>query len=304
MVAGKSFGERAFNVTNVMIMCILMFLTLYPFWYAVIGSLDSAQDLQTGPVFLWPRVFTWASYREVLNDPGLLQAVWVTASRTVIVTVVSITYTALFAYAYSRRYLKGKKWYTAIGFISMYFGGGLIPTFMLYNWLGLYDNYLVYIIPSLFGGFWNVIILNANYKSIPDSLFEAAKMDGASELRIFFQIVMPLSKPVLAALSVFTAVGVWNDYGTTLFFTQSSSLQTLQYLVLKLIQTTAASEELNSNLNPAVAEILAKVQGQGLISSQTVELAAMVLAAIPVIVMYPFAQRYFIKGVLIGSVKE
>ena len=104
----------------------------------------------------------------------------------------------------------------------MYISGGLIPSFMLINWLGLYDSYWVYIIPSLFGGFWNVIILNANYKAIPDSLFESAKMDGASEFRIFFQIVLPLSKPVLAALSVFTAVGVWNDYGTTLYFTQSS----------------------------------------------------------------------------------
>ncbi|GMA61355.1 carbohydrate ABC transporter permease [Alicyclobacillus fastidiosus] len=304
MVKGKSVGERIFNCTNILFMCILMFLTLYPFWYAIIGSLDSAQDLSTGPVFLWPRVFTFASYREVLNDPGLLQALWVTLSRTVIVTVVSITYTAMFAYAYSRRYLKAKKLYTTIGFISMYFGGGLIPTFMLFNWLHLYDNYLVYILPSLFGGFWSVIILNANYKSIPDSLFESAKMDGASEFRIFFQMVLPLSKPVLAALSVFTAVGVWNDYTTTLYFTQSSNLQTLQYLVLKLIQTTSASQQLSSNLNPAVAEILAKVQGQGLVSSQTVELAAMVVAAIPVIVMYPFAQKYFLKGVLVGSIKE
>ena len=304
MVQGKSVGERAFNWTNVVVMLILIILTLYPFWYAIIGSLDSGQDLQAGPVFLWPRVFTFASYREVLNDPGLLQALWVTSSRTVIVTAVSMTYTAMFAYAFSRSYLKGKKFYTALGFASMYFGGGLIPFFLLLNWLHLYNNYLVYIIPSLFGGFWNVIIFNANFKSIPISLIESAKMDGASEFKIFFRIIMPLSKPVLAALSVFTAVGVWNDYTTTLYFTQSSNLQTLQYLVLKLIQTTSASQQLASNLNPAVAQILAKVQGQGLVTSQTVELAAMVVASIPMIVMYPFAQRYFVKGVLLGSIKE
>ena len=306
MVGGKSPGERVFHISNVVIMIIIMFVTVYPFWYAVISSLNGGQDLQRGPVFLWPRVFTWASWREVLADPGLLQATWITVSRTVIVTVVSILYTAMFAYAFSRPYLRGKKWYAAIGFTSMYFSGGLIPSFMLMNWLGLYDNYWVYIIPSLFGGFWNVIILNANYKAIPDTLFESAKMDGASEFTLFFRIVLPLSKPVLAALSVFTAVGIWNDYGTTLYFTQSSDLQTLQYLILKLLQTSSAADQLASTValsNPAVSELMSKAQGQGLITSQTIELASMVIASIPMIIMYPFAQRFFIKGVMLGSVK-
>ena len=163
------------------------------------------------------------------------------------------------------------------------------------------------IIPSLFGGFWNVIILNANFKAIPDSLFESAKMDGASEFRIFFQIVLPLSKPVLAALSVFTAVGVWNDYGTTLYFTQSSHLQTVQYMILKLLQTSSAAEQMANvaalTSNPQVAELLNKAKGAGIVTAQTIELAAMVIASIPMIILYPFAQRYFTKGVMLGSVK-
>jgi len=303
MVEGKSFGERVFHVTNVMIMVILMVVTLYPFWYAIVASLDSGQDLASGAVYLWPRVFTFASYREVFADPGLLQAIWITVSRTAIVTAVSITFTAMFAYAFSRPYLRGKKWYAVVGFASMYISGGLIPTFLLFDWLGMYDNYFVYIIPSLFS-FWNVIIFNANFKGIPESLIESAKIDGASEFLIFFKIIMPISKPVLAALSVFTAVGIWNDYQTTLFFTQSPALETLQYLVLKLIQTTSASQMLASNVNPAVSELLSRVQGQGVVSSQTIELAAMVVASLPMIVMYPFAQRYFVKGILLGSVKE
>lgn len=194
----------------------------------------------------------------------------------------------------------------ALGFTSMYFSGGLIPSFLLINWLHLYDNYWVYIIPSLFGGFWNVIILNANYKAIPDALFESAKLDGASEFSIFLRLVLPLSKPVLAALSIFTAVGIWNDYGTTLYFTQSNDLQTLQYLILKLLQTSSAVEQLSSSAslsNPAVSELLSLAQGQGEITSRTIELASMVIASIPMIVMYPFAQRFFISGVLLGSVK-
>jgi len=212
----------------------------------------------------------------------------------------------LFTYAFSRPYLKGKAFYAAVGFASMYFGGGLIPSFMLMNWLGLYDSYLVYIIPSLFAGFWNVIIINANYKAIPDALFESAKMDGANEFTIFFRIVIPLSKPVLAALSVFTAVGVWNDYNATLYLTQSTDLQTLQYLVLKLVQSTQAAAQMASAAgadNPDLASVFSQVEGRGEVTTQTLQLASMVIASIPMIIIYPFAQRYFIKGILIGSVK-
>ncbi len=306
MVGGKSPGDRIFNITNILIMLAIIFLTVYPVWYAVISSLNSGADLQRGPVYFWPREFTFASWRTVLADPGLLQATWITATRTIIVTVVSILYTAMFAYAFSRSYLLGRKWYVVLGFTSMYFSGGLIPSFLLMNWLGLYDSYLVYIIPSLFAGFWNVIILNANYKAIPEALFESAKIDGASEYSVFFRIVLPLSKPVLAALSVFTAVGVWNDYGTTLYFTQSVDLQTLQYMVLKILQASSAAQQLSSSAaltNPAVAELLSAAQGKGAVTTRTIELASMVIVSIPMVVMYPFAQRFFIKGVLLGSVK-
>ncbi|WP_029192521.1 carbohydrate ABC transporter permease [Paenibacillus harenae] len=306
MVGGKSLGERAFHLTTVAVMIILMLVTIYPFWFSLISSLNNGEDLTRGPVFLWPRELTWASWQTVLADSGMLRAAWVTASRTVIVTITSILYTAMFAYAFSRSYLKGRKFYMAVGFISMYFSGGLIPSFLLMNWLGLYDHYMVYILPALFGGFWNVIIFNANYKGIPDSLFESAKMDGASEFRIFFQIVIPLSKPVLAALSVFTAVNIWNDYGTTLYFTQSSDLQTLQYVILRLIQSNRAVENMMSTVegsSMAVSQLLNNTQGQGLVTAQTIELAAMVIASIPMIVMYPFAQKFFVKGVLLGSVK-
>ena len=306
MVGGRSTSERIFNISNVTMMIVLMIVTIYPFWFALVSSLNDGANLQHGPIFVWPRVFTWASWRTVMADPGLLQAGWITVSRTIMVTVVSMIYTAMFAYAFSRPYLKGKGWYTAIGFISMYFSGGLIPTFLLMNWLHLYDSYWVYIIPSLFGGFWNVIIFNANFNAIPEALFESAKLDGANEFTIFFRIVIPLSKPVLAALSIFTAVGIWNDYVTTLYFTQAKSLQTLQYIILKLLQTSSAADQMASTAalsNPSVADLLSQAKGSGETTAQTLELASMVIASIPMIVLYPFAQKFFIKGVLLGSVK-
>ena len=306
MIQGKNLNDRLFNLFNVTGMILLILLTLYRIWFMIICSLNDGMDLQRGYVFLWPRVFTWASWQTVLSDPGMIGSAWITISRTVIVSIVSIFNTSMFAYAFSRPYLKRKAFYSVVGFTSMYFSGGLIPTFMLMNWLKLYNNYWVYIIPFLFGGFYNVIILNANYKAIPESLFESAKLDGANEFRIFSSIVMPLSKPVIAALTVFTVVGIWNDYGTTLFFTQSQDLQTLQYFILKLIKSNAAVDQLTNialSSNPDVAALFTQAQGKGRVTAKTVELAAMVIASLPMIVMYPFAQKFFVKGVMIGSIK-
>ncbi|GIP17274.1 ABC transporter permease [Paenibacillus montaniterrae] len=306
MVGGKSRGEKLFNASLFVVMILIMIVTVYPFWFSLVSSLSTGSALTRGPAFLWPQQFSFASWQTVFADSHIMKAAWITASRTAIVTAVSIFYTAMFAYAFSRPYLKIKKFYVVVGFTSMYVSGGLIPSFMLINWLGLYDTYWVYIIPSLFGGFWNVIIFNANYKALPVSLFESAKLDGAGEFRIFSQIVVPLSKPVLAALSVFTAVNIWNDYGTTLYYTQSLDLQTLQYMILKLIQSNRAVENMLSTVqgsNLAVSQLLANTEESGLVSAKTIELAAMVIASIPMIIMYPFAQKFFVKGVLLGSVK-
>jgi putative aldouronate transport system permease protein len=287
-------------------MILIVMITLYPIWFSIINSLNDGVELLKGYSFILPRKFTFASWQTVFGDAEIIQAVFITSSRTVIVTTLSLLNTAMFAYAFSRPYLNNKKFYTALGFISMYFSGGLIPTFLLFNWLKIYNTYWVYIIPSLFSGFYNVIIFNANYKAIPDSLFEAAKMDGASEFKIFFTVVLPLSKPVLAALAVFVATGVWNDYGTTLFFTQSKDLQTLANYTLKMIKSSMAASQLRDQavlMNSAVAGLLSAAGGSGPVNFKTIELASMVLSALPMIIIYPFAQKFFVKGVLVGSVK-
>lgn len=302
----KPSERGAFNIVNTVIMCVMMVITVYPIWFAVINSLNYGDELVRGYSFFLPAKFTMASWSTVLGDSDILQALWITASRTIIVTVGSTVITSMFAYGFSRPYLKGKKFYTALGFVSMYFSGGIIPSFLLYNWLGLYDSYLVYIIPALFGGFYNVIIYNANFKAIPESLFESAKLDGANELKIYASIVMPLSKPVLTALGVFTACGVWNDYSATLFYTQSGALQTLGSYTLKLVKSSQAAEQLATSVmqsNQQVAALVNSAMGSGEVTAKTIELASMVLTALPVIIAYPFAQKFFTKGVMVGSVK-
>lgn len=307
MIQGKSLSDKVFRIINIGIMAVLVVIAVYPLYYAVINSLNDGQNTTNfGMVLLYPRVFTLESWKTVLRDPVVLNSIWITVTRTVIVTVASTIITSMFAYAFSRRYLMGKKFYVVLGFVSMYISGGLIASFLVLSGLGLYNRYLVYIIPSLFGGFYNVIIYSSNFRAIPDGLFESAKMDGASEYRIFFNIVLPLSMPVISALGIFTIVGIWNDYSTTLYYTSGASeLMTLQYYILQIVRNRSALEGIKYTAAASSPEIYSLLlEKSGPVSSKTLELAAMVIAALPMVIMYPFAQRFFVKGVMIGSIKE
>ena len=305
MVHGKTVKERSFDVINGALMILLVVISIYPLYYALINSLNDGQDITNyGFVLLWPRKFTIESWRTVLADASVVRTILITLSRTVIVTVLSTIITTMFAYAFSRPYLRGKKFYAALGFISMYLSGGIIASFLLISALGLYNNYFVYILPSLFGGFYNVIIYSSNFKAIPDGLCESAKLDGASEFQIYKKVIMPLSKPVISALAVFTVVGVWNDYQTTLFYTDGTNLKTLQYYIVQIVHNASALEALKTSSAAGNAEIYELLQdAAGPTSSKTIELAAMLIASVPMIIMYPFAQKNFTQGMMIGSIK-
>lgn len=295
----------AFDAVNAVVMSVVVLVSLYPLYYAIINSFnDGTNTTNFGMVLLWPRQFSAESWQTVLHDSAVIRALEITISRTIIVTVSQTLITSMFAYAFSRQYLHGKKVYAFLGFMSMYISGGIVASFLLLSRMGLCNSYWVYIVPSLFGGFYNVIIFSSNFRTIPDELIESAKLDGASEYRIYFTIVLPLSKAVLAALSVFTVVGVWNDYTTSLYYTSGDKLQTLQYYIVKLVRNEAALEQIAkdaSSISPEVFELL--YRNKGGVSSRTLELAAMVIAAIPMIIIYPFAQKFFTQGVLVGSIK-
>lgn len=299
----KSKKQKRFQMTLMIVMTLIMLVTVYPVWYSLINSLNSARDIaKHGYALLWVRDFTLDSWKAVLNDSEIIRALLVTFSRTVIVTVLQTLITAMFAYGFSRSNLRAKPFYKVIGFISMYLNGGVIAYFILFNTMHIYNTYWVYIIPCLFGGFYNVIIFNANFKAIPESLFESAKIDGAGEWRIFFQIVFPLSKPVISALGIFTAVGMWNDYTQTLYYTKSTELQTLSYYTLSLTKSSEAASNLGSTVGASASSVLTTM-AESATNYKTIELACMVLSALPLIIMYPFAQKFFEKGVMVGSVK-
>jgi len=248
--------EKRFTIILYIVMTLIMIITVYPMWFSLINSINDPDAIaREGYALLFPTHVSFESWKAVLNNFEVVKAFGITFARTAMVTLGQTIITAMFAYGFSRDNLVGKKIYAVLGFLCMYLNGGVIAYFILYNAVNLYDTFWVYILPSLFGGFYNVIIFNTNFKAIPDALFESARIDGASEYTVFWKIVMPLSKPVLSALAIFTAVGTWNDYTQTLYYTKSVNLQTLSYYTLSLTKSSQAAAELSKTITVGASSV-------------------------------------------------
>ena len=288
--------STAFDWINYAVMVLLAFIMVYPLWYCVAGSLNEGMDYLRGGVFLWPRKWTLANYKAVFLDSAILNAFWVTIWKCLVGTVTSVLCTAMVAYAITRPKLRLKKLYIPFIMLTMFFSGGLIPYFILIVELGLYDSFWVYIIPTMFSAY-NMIIIQSFMRELPSELIESAKLDGASEYRIFFQMILPLSKPVLATIALFTVVTHWNSYFDSMMYTSSQELQTIQLFLKKVITDPSVSRGLGSAATIAIPDQAATL------TPQVVKLATMVVTALPVVCIYPFLQRYFVKGVTVGAVK-
>lgn len=287
----KQIKINVFTVMIYLVVILFCLLTLYPFIYTLAGSFNDGQDFMKGGVFLYPREFSLANYQVVFLDERFWIALRNTVLRTVIGTVLALLFTSLVAFAMSRNELKGKKVFRFIMIFTMFFSGGLVPYYMMINLVGLYDSFLVYIIPTMFS-VYNMIIISTFFRTIPEELHEAAVMDGASEYRIWWSIYLPNSKPVLATVGLWVVVGHWNSYMPTLLYTsRDESMWTLQYYLMRLIRDAS----LPSGMEGGIAEQ---------ITAQTVSFAAMVVVMLPMLLLYPWLQKYFVKGALGGSIKE
>ncbi|WP_337099875.1 carbohydrate ABC transporter permease [Paenibacillus sp. YIM B09110] len=292
----KSSGEKVFEIFNGVVMIAIMVLTIAPFWFSLVGSLNEGLDYMRGGVYFWPREFTLANYIGVFSDPSIYNAYLVTAARTLLGTLLHVLFTALVAYGLSRPNLKGKSVYMIYIMITMFFAGGLVPTYLLYRDLGLLDNFLVFIIPGMFG-VWDLMILLSFFRSIPESIIESAKIDGAGEYRIFWRFILPLAMPACAAIALFNGVGHWNSYFDSLMFTTSESLQTVQLFLMRVVTDASFATGMGAQAANAVPEQAKKL------SPETLKLAMMIATTAPILVIYPFLQRYFVKGIMIGSIK-
>lgn len=296
--SGMIHHDRVFPVVNAIFLILLMFVTLYPVLNTVAYSFNDGTDALRGDIGLLPRVFSLESYKSILSDMAVYQAAWISASKTVIITLLNLFWTSMLAYALSRREYVLRKPITILMVLTMYVNAGLIPNYLLISkTLNLSNNYLVYIIPTMFSCF-NMIVIRTYIAGLPDALVESARMDGAGDIRIFWQIIFPLCKPVIATVALFVAVGSWNSwFDTYLYAGGKKELYSLQYLLKMKLATTQAS----TNAAKATAEAMTTL---GQTTPVTIRCAITVIATVPILVVYPFLQKYFVTGIALGSVKE
>lgn len=294
-----TLGDRIMVGFIYIFLILLAVSTLYPFLNALVVSFNQGLDTSKGGVTLWPRVFTLENYKIVFEDDRLMSGFIVSVLRTVIGTASAILCTAIFSYGMSRRELMGRKYYMVMCIITMYFSGGLIPSFLLIRNLGLMNSFWVFIIPGLIG-VWNMIIFKTFFQGLPAGLEESAKIDGCGNWGTLFRIVLPLSGPVIATLALFTAVSHWNEWFLAGIYISDQNLYPIQTILRQILLSNIVSDQAGS----LDAASLAHLQRAKTVTSKSLSMATMIVATLPIICVYPFVQKYFVKGVLVGSLKE
>lgn len=299
MLKRISFSDRVMLVVIYILLSLLAFSALYPFWNAIAVSFNVGVDTAKGGITFWPRKFTLENYEIILKDDRLINGFLISVARVIIGTVSSIFMTALLAFGMTRSYLIGRSYYMVFFVFTMYFGGGLIPTYLLIRSLGMMDTFAVFIIPSLIS-VWNMIIFRTFFKSLPVGLEESANIDGCSTWGVFFRIILPLSGPVIATLALLTAVGHWNDWFMPSIYITNENLLPIQTILRQTLNANIVTGQ-SSALDSASLAIIQKTKQ---ITSKSLTMAMMIVVTMPIILVYPFLQKYFVKGVLVGSLKE
>lgn len=297
----RSFGERCFRTVNTVFLFCLCLITIYPLYYIIVYSFNEGVDSLKGGLYLWPRIFTAFNYEYVLGNGSLQKAYLITIGRTVLGTLLGLIVTGITAYGFSFKDLPYRKKLMLVVLIPMLFNGGLIPYYIQLSNLKLVDTFWVYVIPGMFN-IWNMFVMMKFFSEIPVSLREAAVMDGAGEVRILLKVILPLSKPVLAAIGLFVAVYHWNDWYSGAFYVSSSGLLPVQTYLQRLFE--ADNLGLITTNSAIVAEAAARESQTSQMTVTSVKMAAVVIGTLPILCVYPFVQKHFVKGMLIGSVKE
>ncbi|MFD0713059.1 carbohydrate ABC transporter permease [Paenibacillus sp. GCM10027626] len=292
----KTAGERVFDVVLYIVLAVILFCTLYPFWTQVVISLDGAgadSAAYSSGIILLPTELTFESYKLALKFDALWSGYWNTIVRTVLGVCLSTFLTAITAYPLSKRDLPWNGTFTSFILFTMLFAGGIIPSYLLIKELNLLNTIWVLVIPGSIGAF-NVLIMRNFFRSIPEELEESARVDGAGYLRIFTQIVIPLSKPVLATVALWVAVGHWNAWFDSMIYISDPDKQVLQIVLRKIIIQNNMSD-----INSVIQNIGNKTEFSG----RQLQATVVMFSIIPMLIVYPFVQKYFVKGVMIGAIK-
>lgn len=282
-------GVKVFRVVNVVLLTAFALICLVPFLHVIGSSFANPGELATRPFVIIPRELTINAYQYVLSTPTIFRAMGVSVFVTVVGTFLSLLVTALMAYALSKRYLRGRRVINFLVVFTMLFSGGMIPTFVVVSQLGLLNTLWSLILPVTVNAF-NFIIMRSFFQGIPDSLEEAARIDGCSELGVFWRIVLPLSLASIATIGLFYAVAYWNTYMHAVLYINDSNLWPIQVLLRQIVIVASGM-----NADASVVDVVPP--------AQSVKMAVIALATLPMLIVYPFIQRFFVKGALIGSVK-
>ena len=294
MARGKKYyanrPSTSILIINIVFFAALCFVTLYPVWSTFVGSFMPMSEYASSPIKLWPKNFQLNAYESLLLDKDILTPMANSLFVTVVGTVMSLAVMSTGAYALSRKYFYGRKLIMKFILITMLFSGGLIPTFICLRTLGLINSLWACVLLPLVSPYY-LIIMRSYFMGLPDSLEESARIDGANDLVVFFQIIMPVSMPIIATMILFVAVDRWNDVYTNLMFVMKTTKQTLQVMIYKMLVNLDSSTGGN---NMAFARET---------TPQTQRMAAITVTTVPILVVYPFLQKHFVKGVMIGSIK-
>ena len=292
-----STGLRVFHGINDTLLILLSCTVLLPFLNILALSFNSGADAARGGILFWPRVFSLENYAHILSDRKLINAYKITLSRTILGTVISVMITAMAAYAIKNRNLPGRKIINKYFIFTMLFSGGVIPTYMLFRSMGLLNTFWVYIFNSSIVAAWDIMVMRTFFEGISISLEESGKLDGCSDIGVFFRIIMPLSKPVLSVIALFKAVYHWNDWFSGTYFIKKPSLLPVQTVLQQMLTLQRGLVDLN-----AASGLDALMKNT--VTGESLKMATIIVSILPIVCVYPFIQKYFVKGLMLGSVKE
>ncbi len=292
----KSYSDTIFDVVNLGVMCLLLIIFIWPMWFVLIASFSDPNQLWLGNVIFWPKGFTLEAYEKLLEYTDIWIGYKNTILYTVVGTLVNLILTVTLAYPLSRKDFLPRKLIMIMLVITMYFSGGLIPTYLVVKNLGMVNSFWAMIIPGAISTY-NVLVVRTYFvNSIPNELHEAAKLDGANNIQFFGKIALPLAKPVVAVVGLYYAVGHWNDYYTALIYLYDKEKFPLTCFLKNLIIDTSTAMQGSFGSSASEMESMIRL-------AQSLKYSTIIVAVIPMLIVYPFVQKFFVKGVMIGSIK-
>ena len=291
----RDLGECIYGAVCRIFIVSFTILCAYPFYYIFIYSISDPGLARTG-VWFWPKGFSLETYRQLFENNDIASAFLISVARTTIGTAITIICTAILAFLVTRREMVGRKFVYRYTVITMYISAGMIPWYILMKTYHLDNSFLLYIIPGAIDAYF-MILMKTYMEQIPESMEEAAELEGAGFFDILFRIILPLSKPILATCTVYCAVGQWNRWQDNFFLVRDGKLQTIQLILYNFLKS---ADRIAQSIKNGAAATAGRTSN---ITSQSVQMVAIMVAAIPIMLVYPFAQKYFTKGIMMGAVK-